>query len=329
MPRQSAPFVALVTSLLIVAGTGWQSPLLSGNTSSWVQATDWDTSVSEPARPLKMPPLPSSWSAKRKGSADQATLPVSATHEPADGEPFGGPVDGADASVTDIIYGSDERRSVDGIRWPYRAIVRVEIGKPSNSCTGWMANANTVITAAHCLSSSSAGQHMWASGITIHPAVAFKGECQPVRIFVPTGWRAGRGRSFDYGAIKLSCNLGNTTGWFGFAPANPAAGAGLFSIVGYDLGGGPLMDGSPCAPCGMRGRVRAVSGRVVYHELDTRPGMSGAPIYSGDRVVAIHVTDRRDATAGDPQSGYSYNSGPAITSRIYANLIAWMRAPAS
>ncbi len=126
-----------------------------------------------------------------------------------------------------------------------------------------------------------------------------------------TGWTTSGDQNFDYGAIILPTNLGNTTGWLGFGVYPDAE---LLASVG-NISGYP-----GDKPAGTQWydarKIASVNVRKVYYDIDTFGGQSGSAVYriiSGGRfAIAIHA-----------YGGATTNSGTRIVKPVFDNMVAW------
>jgi len=125
------------------------------------------------------------------------------------------------------------------------------------------------------------------------------------------GWTNDGDQNFDYGAIIIPTNLGNTTGWFGFGVYSDAD---LLNTVG-NISGYPGDKPAGTQWYAAR-RIDSVNSRKVYYDIDTAGGQSGSAVYriiNGDRYgIAIHA-----------YGGATTNSGTRIVSPVYNNMVAW------
>ncbi|MGO7522343.1 trypsin-like serine peptidase, partial [Rhizobium brockwellii] len=89
-------------------------------------------------------------------------------------------------------------------------------------CTGTLISPNTVLTAGHCIHSGTRTGEPYQN-FRIFPGrnlgAAPFGRCLGVNAFILSGWSSSatpdESRYYDLGAIKLNCNVGETTGWLG------------------------------------------------------------------------------------------------------------------
>jgi glutamyl endopeptidase len=249
-------------------------------------------------------------------------------------DPSGGEiVDGASEYVPDFqgedanlepstIIGPDNRRPITGDRlrkFPNRAVVHIERISGAD-CSGALIGANTVATAGHCLYDFNT--EVWNGIAYVAPAQDDEstrpyGSCDVVKRFVASGWKRFGAKGADYGAIKLDCNVGNRTGWFGFVRNPDNVVVGLTSIIsGYPSD----------KPEGTQWRsvdkIRRVTTQRLYYRNDTTGGMSGSPVYRGRDagcrwcIMGIHA-----------YGGTESNYGPRINRFALRNLNRWKNWP--
>ena len=219
--------------------------------------------------------------------------------------------------TAESVCGADERVQITGTsavpwRWICQLIITFNNGARARG-TGWFIGPHTVMTAGHCVHSASTGG--WAREIEVIPGM--NGAARPFgsqigRSFRSVvGWTNGANPEYDYGAITSPNNdLGNRTGWFGFAALNDASLNGLLiNISGY-AGDKPF--GTQWF---MAGNITSVQPRRLRYLVDTFGGQSGSPAWrlsNGQRhAVGIH------AYGGCP------NGATRITTPVFNNMIAW------
>ncbi|MBN8487483.1 MAG: trypsin-like peptidase domain-containing protein [Burkholderiales bacterium] len=227
------------------------------------------------------------------------------------------------------VLGADRRFRVypQESGYPYRAIGLLTFtqGGSSYTCTGWLISADTVATAGHCVHSGGTGG-VWSTGMRFYPGrnagSAPFGSCTAKRLNSVTGWTRNADENYDYGAVKLNCTVGNTTGWLGrwWTTGNQANLP--IAIVGYPG------DKPSATQWGSAGRVAASESRKTRYLLDTAGGQSGAPVIQadgtgpggceGDCGIAIH------AYGAD---GLGRNSATRLTETVNANLVNWINTP--
>lgn len=126
-----------------------------------------------------------------------------------------------------------------------------------------------------------------------------------------SGWTQSGDQNYDYGAIIIPTELGNTVGWFGFGvyPDSDLL-ASTVCVSGYP---GDKPAGTQWYACR---QVASVTSLKVYYALDTAGGQSGSGVYrviNGDYYgAAIHA-----------YGGATANSGTRINQLVYENLVAW------
>jgi len=125
----------------------------------------------------------------------------------------------ASGSVSlESIIGTDQRVRVNSTTsYPARAVALIR--SDSGDCTGWLYGKDIVATAGHCVHDGGFGGS-WATNVRVYPGrngtYSPYGSCSAKRLYSVTGWTEDRDNKYDYGAIKLNCSIGNTTGWFGY-----------------------------------------------------------------------------------------------------------------
>jgi glutamyl endopeptidase len=209
------------------------------------------------------------------------------------------------------IIGADGRYQITNTTtFPYRAIAKIT--SSIGGCTGWMINANTVATAGHCIHNGS-----WASNVVVYPgrngSTSPYGSCTATRLYSVSGWTSSRSPEYDYGAIKLNCSIGNTTGFFGYRYSTTSLNGQASYISGYPGD----------KPSGTQWRsddsVRITDIRRLFYANDTYGGHSGSPVWNNGANcstcgIAIHAY-------GVGSNGY--NGGTRITQEVFNNLTTW------
>lgn len=228
----------------------------------------------------------------------------------------------------ETIIGTDQRVRVNPTTtYPARAaaLITFSTGSGSALCTGWFINANTLATAGHCVHRGSGGGAGFygVGSFRVYPGrngnASPYGSCTAKTLFTVNGWANGANEEYDYGAIKLNCSIGNTTGWYGFFTSASLNNLPT-TIQGYP-GDKPLTQWKSTD------RVRATSPRQVFYQNDTFGGMSGSPVYynrSGCGIcsMAIHAYGTHGLS---PHS--NNNHGTRINQEVFNNLISWRNAP--
>ena len=171
------------------------------------------------------------------------------------------------------------------------------------------------MTAGHCVYLHNEGG--WAKSITVMPgrngsALPF-GASTATSFRSVTGWTKGPNPDFDYGCIILPTRdrLGARTGSFGFAyMGDSSLKQKYLNLSGYPFD----------KPAGTQWyhhcRVKKVTSRRVFYNIDTVGGQSGSPVWyiqNGKRyAVGIHAYG---ATSG--------NSATRITKPVFNLMKTW------
>lgn len=232
--------------------------------------------------------------------------------------PDGGRVKGSGSM--EVIIGADRRERVYTTEFPSRA--RVLITFDGGRCSGTLINANTVVTAGHCLHSGGAGGawkstasyriYAGANG-TINPY----GSCTAKSLHSVAGWTSSGNESYDYGAIKLNCTIGNTVGWYGYSAS--AAALNNPAIIGGYPGDKPLTQWVHAD------KVRDITAEQIFYANDTTPGSSGSGVWwdnGGAVLIGIHAYGTHGAS---PHS--VHNHGKRITAAVVSNFDFWKALP--
>lgn len=144
---------------------------------------------------------------------------------------------GSDTIGITAIIGADTRTQVSITQYPYRAIVRIK--SSAGLCTGFMISSNTVATGGHCLYGDYGAGHVWATNILVYPGQSGPyqpyGNCGAKWAAVASPWQQSFNKDYDYGAIKLDCSVGSTTGTLGLKVSSNPVGL-TTSVIGYPGG---------------------------------------------------------------------------------------------
>jgi glutamyl endopeptidase len=245
------------------------------------------------------------------------SLPTEGTGEQVKGgqrtvsDPAIAPAPQGDQVGIESIIGTDSRYQItDTTVYPYRAIAKIT--SSIGGCTGWLINANTVVTAGHCIYNGS-----WATNVVVYPgrngSSTPYGSCGYTRLFSVSGWTTSRSPEYDYGAIKLNCTIGNTTGWFGYRWSSSSLTGQASYISGYP---GDKTFGTQWRS---DDSIRITETRRLFYANDTYGGHSGSPVWNNAGNcstcgIAIHAY-------GVGSNGY--NGGTRITETVYNNLTTW------
>ena len=123
----------------------------------------------------------------------------------------------------ETVIGTDDRtRVTPTTTFPARATVLILFsdGGSDFRCSGFMISADTVATAGHCVAPGNGTGFYARSTYRVFPGRDGPdrpyGVCAARRLYSVNGWLSDGRDDFDYGAIKLNCEIGDTTGWYGF-----------------------------------------------------------------------------------------------------------------
>jgi glutamyl endopeptidase len=224
--------------------------------------------------------------------------------------------------AAETVHGTDDRIQITNTAiYPWRVHASLLITAADNSQwigTGWFIGPHTLMTAGHVVhikNSGVAGRDGWVKSITVMPGRNGSslpyGAVRSNNFRSVTGWTNDGNENYDYGAILLSTDLGNTTGWLGFGAYSDAdLIASTGNISGYP---GDKPSGTQWYD---HHKVASVNPRKVYYDIDTFGGQSGSAVYriiNGNRYgIAIHA-----------YGGSTTNSGTRIVTPVFNNMVAW------
>jgi V8-like Glu-specific endopeptidase len=235
------------------------------------------------------------------------------------------------SSPLESILGDTDRRKqiLETELTPWRMICALEIESASGAAfvgTGWFAGPRTVITAGHCVFDP-VELGGWAKKITVVPGrnvdkKPFKSASSSV--FSTTDrWQEAQEPDFDYGVIHLSSDLGAAVGSFSIGVLPDAALQNrLVNVSGY-----PFEPGEGKAQYFHANRVKALTGRRLFYDIDTMGGQSGSPVWAYEEgsevpvVVAIHAY----GVGGVPANlNVVANSGPRVLPEVLEVIRGWI-----
>jgi len=227
----------------------------------------------------------------------------------------------------ETIIGPDERVKVTTTTtYPERAVVLITFD--GGRCSGWLYGRDIVGTAGHCVHDGGSTGN-WRQNVRVYPGRNGSsmpyGSCSAKRLHSVVGWTRDTNEKFDYGAIKLNCSIGDTTGWFGYWWQT----ASLLS-TSTTIGGYP--GDKPLEHWRSTDRIRVNDADQAFYFNDTLGGVSGSATYvnrpsgspfcSGYCVMSIHAYGLHGSS---PHS--DHNHGTRITQAKFNNLKMWKDAP--
>lgn len=230
------------------------------------------------------------------------------------------------------IFGTDNRIRINPTTtFPARATVMITRNGNAH-CSGWLINANTVATAGHCVHSGGSGGS-WYSGLTAWPgrngSSAPYGGCTVKTTYSVAGWVSNGDQNYDYGALKLNCNIGNNTGWYGYWWQSASLKGTSTLVQGYP---GEKPFGEQWRGDNVSRTVQENNSTKVWYNNDTTGGMSGSPVFqnrpagSSFCVGVCAFTFHAYGIGGSSYPSNKYNSGTRITEARFNNLQAWKAA---
>lgn len=222
----------------------------------------------------------------------------------------------------ETVHGPDDRVQITNTSvYPWRVHASLSITAADGSRwtgTGWFIGPHTLMTAGHVVyikNSGVPGRDGWVRSIDVMPGRNGSslpyGTVRSTNFRSVTGWTSSGDQNFDYGAIILPTELGNTTGWFGF---------GVYSDADLLASTGNISGYPGDKPAGTQWydarKIASVNSRKVYYDIDTFGGQSGSAVYriiGGNRYgIAIHA-----------YGGTTTNSGTRIVKPVFDNMVAW------
>lgn len=219
------------------------------------------------------------------------------------------------------VIGPDGRTRVNKTRtYPYRAnaFLEVDLAVGGGTCTGWFIGPRTLMTAGHCVYDTYTDT--WATAIRVYPGRSGNttpyGSASACNFWSVLGWTKSHSKEYDYGAIMLPDSepqLGDRVGWYGFfwTNINSVLDESGVSVYGYPG------DKTYGTQWGMQNKIKQVTERRIYHNVDTAAGQSGSAVYEmrsdGAYANSIHAY----AAGG----GTRYNGATRITKHVSNNML--------
>ncbi len=197
-----------------------------------------------------------------------------------------------------VILEDDRDRVMDTTRYPNSAIGHLVFTTPtgSSSCTGFLVDADTVLTAGHCVHVGGTSDPAdWFTDVSFSPGrngfgnLPF-GTCGATELWTLPGWYDAESEQHDLGIVQLDCEIGDEVGWFGYF-SRP--GARALNELATHLRGYP-----GDKPYGTmwtdRAKVWFTRVNMAFYRNDTFGGQSGSPVFqwgkycAGPCAMAIH-----------------------------------------
>lgn len=223
------------------------------------------------------------------------------------------------AKVKSII-GLDQRIFVpDTTVYPFRVMTQILFisGNGVARCSGVLIGKDTVLTAGHCLYQ----EGIWSTNVEVHPgsngSESPYGVCSAKSLYVAPEWLDTEDFRYDYGVVKLDCDIGLRTGWLGWHVQTGNIDGVKSYISGYP-------DDKPLTQWYSVDRIRISGGLRLFFKNDVVEGMSGSPVLiarpmgSPGCVRACII-----AVLSAESRSLPWNVGTRITSQVAADLIFW------
>jgi glutamyl endopeptidase len=227
------------------------------------------------------------------------------------------------------VIGLDERtRILETEQAPWRMVCALEIDGPWGTFvgTGWFAGPRTLVTAGHCVYDRNQ-MGGWARSISVRPGR--DGDREPFGSFETEKfstvdmWLERQDPDFDIAAIHLSQPLGEEHGWFAVGSLTDDELRGYFvNVSGY-----PAQPGGGAQQWWARNRVREVTPRRIFYDVDTSGGQSGGPayIYEQENAPPLAVGIHAYGVGGTPSTiPQQVNSAPRIIPEVVEQIRLWV-----
>jgi V8-like Glu-specific endopeptidase len=229
------------------------------------------------------------------------------------------------------VLGVDERvRILDTDLAPWRMICALRLRGPAGTAigTGWFVGPRTVLTAGHCVFSTQFFGG-WVDSIEVSPGRSGAkfpfGTVKTRRVSSVDRWVEAEDADFDIGCLHLDEPLGQQVGWFGIGALSATdLTRHLVNVSGY-----PGDRGAGTEQYHHRNRIKEVTGRRVFYDVDTAGGQSGAPVWvhQDETSPPIAIGVYAYGIGGTPANlMIEANSAPRIIPEVLAQIEAWIQA---
>jgi glutamyl endopeptidase len=315
--KTTSTFVSLVSAFSLIAGASFAA---GGDAPSASDGSQIAASAPGTGAASSVAPSLGSGTPNLAKLTSEGAIPASPAAYPANGMATVANPSWAPESV----IGWDSRIRTYTTAYPNRAIVFIEING-AHLCTGFMYARNMVATAGHCVhTGGSSGAWRNRLQMRVYPGrdrtVSPYGFCTVARLHSVVGWTVNNNFRFDYGAMRLNCNVGNTVGWFGLYDGGTLNSAAMISGYPGDKPRDQWASGD---------KIRTVTAEMIAYRMDTIGGHSGSPVWNdradgtfgtGTWAVGVH-------NYGVGAIGTNSNSAARLSAARISNYVAWRDAP--
>jgi protease YdgD len=223
-----------------------------------------------------------------------------------------------------VFKGSDTRREVPGMAWPWRAAGRlIAPGKEHSHCSGSLVAPDIVLTAAHCVLKDNYAQYTRPAGRLLGGPIVFQAGYNrgsflaqaSVKQFTLGTYDPGKERGSDWALLRIAAPIGLTPlkrlggekiGWFAVSRITLAEmvrlkAEGKLYLAGYHTDIGHAEIETLQSGC----RFMETWTHLAAHNCSATRGSSGAAMIletsAGAKrdalIVALNIGERRDGGA--------------------------------
>lgn len=237
------------------------------------------------------------------------------------------------------IVGVDTRNPVTVTSaLPYAAIARIKINWPRgepDSGTAWMFYGDVAVTAAHCVYNRS--KSGWATSIQLW--VGMNGTTESARaigyassLYTGNLYISSSQAKDDWGVIRLTEDIAANTGYLGLYYTTADMSGSSIQISGYPIDcieddHDNIPGNNPGDIIGWQwmatGEIERCETAVLYHDVDTGGGQSGAPVLFTGSNQAIGIHSRGFFDEDDIFEEIIENGACRITPSLYDYLLSF------